>query len=136
MNDNDNLVTASLIPFRCRAYLASIGAALLLAATTVAYASGSATANARIQSVGTGPRYDSQCGYKCMLVAFDLAPSGSPCAMDAGWHYAINISTAEGRVTAGMVLAAKASGDLMEAHGTGTCVFSNRIEELWVLVAR
>lgn len=84
--------------------------------------------NTSIALVGVGPYYDNLCGYACMLIALGSTPAGSSCLMNAGWHYAIDIRTAEGRVTAGAVLAAKASGATVQVVGTNGCVVTGRVE--------
>jgi hypothetical protein len=107
--------------------LISLGG-LLLSMSALA---GSSIDNARIELVGVGPTYDAFCGYPCMVIAFVTTPPGSPCSMNAGWHYAIDLRTPEGRTVAAVALSAKATGNLVQAAGKGTCVFSaSRVEEL------
>jgi hypothetical protein len=92
---------------------------------------GSLADNVAIQLVGVGPTYDAMCGYKCMVITFTATPSGSPCSFNAGWHYAINLTTEGGRTAAAVAITAKTTGNLVQASGNGTCVFSaSRVEEL------
>ena len=103
-------------------------AALLLSTTALA---GSSIDNVKIELVGVGPTYEAFCGYPCMVIAFATTPAGSPCSMNAGWHYAIDLRTTEARTIAAVILSAKATGNLVQAAGKGTCVFSaSRVEEL------
>lgn len=92
--------------------------------------------NTLIQSTGSGPTYDAMCGFPCMVVAFQSAPTGSPCSLNSGWHYAVNLSTAEGRVLASQIATAKATGNVVESGGSGTCIYNNRIELLAYLILK
>ena len=109
----------------------------LIAAGSIETAfAGGVVSNVLIQSTGTGPTYDTICGFPCMVVEFQSAPTGSPCSLNSGWHYAINISTAEGRLTAAQVTTAKATGNVVESGGNGTCIYNGRIEQFAYLILK
>jgi hypothetical protein len=91
--------------------------------------------NTVVEKIGIGPYYDSLCGFKCMLIALASPPAGSPCAMNTGWHYAINIETPEGRVSAATAISAKATGVTVQANGDNNCVYNNKIERFSHLMA-
>lgn len=118
-----------------RALVAIIGvAACTIGASSPAFAS--QIENTTITAVGVGPNYDSVCGFECLLISLASTPTGSSCLMDAGWHYAIDISTAKGRVLAATVLAAKSSDSEVQVVGLNTCVFNNRVERIANFVVR
>jgi hypothetical protein len=104
--------------------------AILTVCSKAAFAGGLID-NGTVQFVGVGPYYDAVCGYKCMLIAFATPPSASPCTFSADWHFAVNLTAPEGRTTAAVVLAAKTTGNRIQAGGNGICIWNgSRVEEL------
>ena len=118
-----------------RVLVASIGAAICTISAS-SPTSASQIENTTITAVGVGPNYDSACLVECMLISLASTPTGSSCLMDSGWHYAIDISTAKGRVLAAAVLAAKSSGSEVQVVGLNTCVFNGRVERIGNFVVR
>jgi hypothetical protein len=105
---------------------------LLSAAAVVAslmcglsFAAGACT-GCTIKNIGAGPYYDSICtSGACIFVAMESTVTGRPpCSSNPYWHFVLDVSTASGRATYALLLAAQASDKPLNISGSNSCILS------------
>lgn len=116
-----------------KAYLGSI-AAIFLIVCGAATAAGSCT-GCRIKNLGSGPYFDSICASgSCVFLALEGTVTGKPaCSANSYWHFVINLNTPSGKSTFAQLLAAQATGQLINVTGSNYCGQSPSgvTEDLW-----
>jgi hypothetical protein len=97
----------------------------LLIASGTATAAGSCN-GCRIKNIGSGPYFDSICtSGSCVFIALEGTVTGKPgCSTNSYWHFVLNLNSPSGKATLAQLIAAKASGDLMNVVGSNNCSLS------------
>src|SRR5688572_8006051 len=100
-------------------------AAILLLVCGAATAAGSCT-GCRVKNLGTGPYFDSICASgSCVFIALEGSVTGKPaCSSNSYWHFVINLNSPSGKSTLAQLLAAQATGQLINVTGSSYCSLS------------
>jgi hypothetical protein len=104
-----------------KAYIGSI-AAFFLMVCGAASAAGSCT-GCRVKNIGSGPYFDSICASgSCVFLALEGTVTGkAACSTNSYWHFVVNLNTPSGKSTLAQLLAAQATGQLINVNGSNSC---------------
>jgi len=97
----------------------------LLAGSAPAFAAGTCN-GCRIKMLGAGPYFDSICSSgSCIFIDIEQAVTGKPgCSTNSSWDFVLDISTASGRSTYALLIAASAAGQSINISGNNYCSLS------------
>lgn len=110
---------------------------LLMFGLGSAHAAGSCT-GCTIKSLGAGPYYDGICtSNACIFIDIEQTVTGKPaCSSNSDWDFVLDVSTASGRATYALLMAASSAGRPVNIAGSNQCSLSasGLVENLYYMI--